>query len=79
MLRPKISVYLLAPMVLAVAALSACSSPNASEENLVRQFFRASGLRDSQTLSNFATVSFDPKDRRLGVRLRDHGRESRAD
>jgi post-segregation antitoxin (ccd killing protein) len=48
-------------MVLAGAALSACSSPNASEENLVRQFFRASGLRDSQTLSNFAVVSFDPK------------------
>jgi hypothetical protein len=48
-------------MVLSVAALSACSSPNASEENLVRQFFRASGLRDSQTLANFATVSFDPK------------------
>jgi hypothetical protein len=48
-------------MVLSVAALSACSSPYASEENLVRQFFRASGLRDSQTLSNFATVSFDAK------------------
>ncbi len=61
MLRPKTSVYLLASMVLAVASLSACSSANASEENLVRQFFRASGLRDSQTLSNFATVSFDPK------------------
>ena len=61
MFRPKTSVYLLAPMVLAVAALSACSSPNASEENLVRQFFRASGLRDNQTLSNFSTVSFDPK------------------
>jgi hypothetical protein len=61
MLRPKTSVYRLAPMVLAVAALSGCSSPNASEENLVRQFFRASGLRDSQTLSNFATVSFEPK------------------
>ncbi len=61
MLRPKTSVYGLAPMVLAVAALSACSSPNASEENLVRQFFRASGLRDSQTLANFATVSFDSK------------------
>ena len=61
MLRPKTSVYLLASMVLAVAALSACSSPHASEENLVRQFFRASGLRDSQTLSNFATVSFEPK------------------
>ncbi|MEO5740828.1 MAG: hypothetical protein ABIS29_09575 [Vicinamibacterales bacterium] len=61
MLRPKTSKYLLAPMVLAVAALGACSSANASEENLVRQFFRASGLRDSQTLANFATVSFDSK------------------
>ena len=61
MLRPKTSVYLLASMVLAVAALSACSSQYASEENLVRQFFRASGLRDSQTLANFATVNFDPK------------------
>jgi hypothetical protein len=61
MFRPKTSVYLLASMVLAAAALSACSSPNASEENLVRQFFRASGLRDNQTLANFATVSFDPK------------------
>ena len=61
MLRPKTSVYLLASMVLSVAALSGCSSANASEENLVRQFFRASGLRDTQTLSNFATVSFDAK------------------
>ena len=61
MFRPKTSVYLLASMLLAGAALSACSSPNAAEENLVRQFFRASGLRDSQTLSNFATVSFEPK------------------
>ena len=61
MFRPKTSVYLLASMVLAAAAMSACSSPNASEENLVRQFFRASGLRDNQTLANFATVSFEPK------------------
>jgi hypothetical protein len=61
MFRPRTSVYLLASLVLAVAALNACSSQYASEENLVRQFFRASGLRDSQTLSNFATVSFDAK------------------
>lgn len=61
MFRPKTSVYLLASMVLAAAVFSACSSPNAAEENLVRQFFRASGLRDSATLANFATVSFDPK------------------
>ena len=61
MFRPKASVYLLVPMIVAVAALSACSSPNAQEENLVRQYFRASGLRDNQTLANFAVVSFDPK------------------
>lgn len=61
MFRPKASVYLLASMVAAVAALSACSSPNAQEENIVRQFFRASGLRDNQTLANFAVVSFEPK------------------
>jgi hypothetical protein len=48
-------------MIVAVAALGACSSPHAQEENLVRQYFRASGLRDNQTLANFAAVSFDPK------------------
>ena len=79
MFRPKTSVYLLAPMVLAVAALSACSSPNASEENLVRQFFRASGLRDNQTLANFATVSFDPKTEGHGDRFRGHRGQPRAD
>ena len=79
MFRPKASVYLLASMVLAVAALSACSSANASEENLVRQFFRASGLRDNQTLANFATVSFDPKTEGYGQRLRGHRGQPRAD
>jgi hypothetical protein len=62
MFRPKASVSaVLAPMIVAVAAFSACSSPHAQEQNLTRQFFRASGLRDSQTLANFATVSFDPQ------------------
>jgi hypothetical protein len=61
MSRPKIkSVSLLVPMFVAVAMLaSACSTP--PEENLVKQYFRASGLRDNQTLANFAVVSFDPK------------------
>ena len=60
MFRPKVkSVYMLAPMFVAVAILTACSS--APEENLVRQFFRASSLRDNQTLANFAVVSFDAK------------------
>ena len=61
MFRPKVSRYLLAPMIGAVVVLSGCSSPNAQEENLVRQYFRASGLRDEQTLANFAVVAFDPK------------------
>jgi hypothetical protein len=61
MFRPKASVYLLASMVIAIVAVGGCSSPNAQEENLVRQYFRASSLRDNQTLANFAVVSFDPK------------------
>ena len=61
MLRPKASLLVLAPIVLMAAAVSACSSQYASEENLVRQFFRASGLRDNMTLANFAVVSFDTK------------------
>jgi hypothetical protein len=61
MFRPKASVVVLASVVLMAAALSACSSPNAVEENLVRQFFRASSLRDNMTLANFAVVDFDPK------------------
>ena len=48
-------------MLVAVAALSACSSPYAQKEHIVRQYFRASGLRDNQTLANLAVVSFDPK------------------
>jgi hypothetical protein len=60
MFRPKVKIVnMLAPLV-AVAILSACSS-TPSEENLVRQFFRASGLRDNQTLANFAIVNFDAK------------------
>lgn len=61
MFRPKASVLFVLPVLVAVAALSGCSSPNAQEENIVKQYFRASGLRDNQTLANFALVSFDPK------------------
>jgi len=61
MFRPKASVLFVLPVLVAVAALNGCSSPNAQEENIVKQYFRASGLRDNQTLANFAIVSFDPK------------------
>jgi hypothetical protein len=46
--------------LLALAALTVgCSSP--PEEALLRQFFRASQLRDNGTLSNFAAATFDPR------------------
>jgi hypothetical protein len=46
--------------LLALAALTiGCSSP--PEEALLRQFFRASQLRDNGTLSNFAAATFDPR------------------
>jgi hypothetical protein len=62
MFRPRVtSIALAAGMAVAGLTLGACSSPHANEENLVRQYFRASGLRDNMTLANFAVVSFDPK------------------
>lgn len=46
--------------LLALAALTVgCSSP--PEDALLRQFFRASQLRDNGTLSNFAAATFDPR------------------
>ena len=41
------------------AFAAACSS--APEEPILRQFFRASQLRDNATLANFAAASFDPR------------------
>ena len=61
MFRPKLSTFLLVPMIGAIVTLSACSNSRGQEENLVKQYFRASGLRDDQTLANFAVVTFDPK------------------
>jgi hypothetical protein len=60
MLRPKATAYLLAPMLVALAILaSACGGH--PEQPQLQQFFRASALSDSQTLSSFAAVNFDPK------------------
>ncbi len=62
MFRAKVTrVLLLAPMLAAVAYLNTACGPSHPEEQQVRQFFRASGLRDDQTLANFAVVTFDPK------------------
>ena len=61
MLRPTVTrVNLLAPMLVAVAILtSACGGH--PEQQQLQQFFRASSLSDSGTLSSFAAVSFDAK------------------
>jgi hypothetical protein len=60
MFRPKMSVYLLASMLVAVVVLTACGASHPEQQQL-QQFFRASGMRDDQTLANFAAVSFDPR------------------
>jgi len=62
MFRPRVKrAYVLAPMLaLAAIGAAACGSGH-PEEAQVKQFFRASALRDDQTLANFAVVSFDPK------------------
>jgi len=60
MYRPRLnSIAVFAPALLAVAVFSGgCSSQ--PEEPLLRQFFRASQLRDNTTLANFTAASFDP-------------------
>src|SRR6476646_12264678 len=60
MFRPKIQVFLLATLLGVVVGLAACGASHPEQQPL-QQFFRASGLRDDQTLANFASVSFDPK------------------
>jgi hypothetical protein len=61
MFRPKTTLYLLAPALVAVAILTGACGASQPEQQPLQQFFRASGMRDDQTLSNFAAVSFDPK------------------
>jgi hypothetical protein len=59
MYRPRLS-SLAVFALLALAALTVgCSSP--PEDALLRQFFRASQLRDNGTLANFAAATFDPR------------------
>jgi len=58
MYRPRsTSVVVFAAAMLGLAV--ACSS--APEEPLLRQYFRASQLRDSTTLASFAAAEFDPR------------------
>src|SRR5512140_190030 len=56
--RPR-NLWLLAPVLFAlVFAVTGCGS--APETGLVKQFFNASRLGDNMTLTNIATVGFDP-------------------
>jgi len=55
------SVYLVAPVLATVAVLTGACGASHPEQQQLQQFFRASGMRDDQTLANFAAVSFDPK------------------
>ena len=61
MFRPRMSVYFLAPMLFMSAILSGACGASHPEQQPLQQFFRASGMRDDQTLANFAVVTFDPK------------------
>jgi hypothetical protein len=61
MFRPKLTVYLLAIMLVTTAVLAGACGASHPEQQQLQQFFRASGMRDEQTLANFAAVSFDPK------------------
>lgn len=61
MFRPKMTVYVLAPVLFAVAILTGACGASHPEQQPLQQFFRASGMRDDGTLANFAAVSFDPK------------------
>jgi hypothetical protein len=56
--RHSVSVCLLAASVIAVAGI-ACS--NGSEQALLTEFFAASRLRDTTTLSSMAFIVFEPR------------------
>ena len=59
MYRPRPSSLAVFALLVLAALTVGCSSP--PEEALLRQFFRASQLRDNGTLSNFAAATFDPR------------------
>lgn len=58
MFRPRWNLNTLLVPLVGLVVLSACGG--FPEESQIRQFFRASQLRDTQTLSNFAIVTFAP-------------------
>src|SRR5688500_14468550 len=47
-------------LLLSATTLAAAACTVSSEEKIVKDFFRASRLRDTAALGTFATTSFDP-------------------
>jgi hypothetical protein len=61
MVRSRTCPFRLTAAALTILALAAAACGGAPEDAQIRQFFRASQLRDSQTLANFSAVTFDPQ------------------
>jgi hypothetical protein len=50
------------PLVIVTLVAMACGSNASQEQQLLNSFFRASRVRDNATLSNIATVQFNPRE-----------------
>src|SRR3972149_4962576 len=61
MYRPKSTSVIVSAAALLGLALIGSACPPPPEEPLLRQFFRASQLRDNATLANFSAATFDPR------------------
>jgi hypothetical protein len=61
MVRPRTCSFVLKAPAFAILSLAAAACGGPPEDAQLRQFFRASQLRDSQTLANFSAVTFNPQ------------------
>jgi len=59
MSRPNSKHWLMIPVLVLAVVASACGG--GEEQTLLNKYFMASKVSDNMTLSNIATVSFDPK------------------
>ena len=59
MSRPNSKLWLVIPALVLAVVVSACGS--VEEKTLLNKYFMASKVSDNMTLSNIATVAFDPK------------------
>ena len=60
MSRPNSKLWVIVPVMLIAVMAMACSSTG-EEKTLLNKYFMASKVSDNMTLSNIATVAFDPK------------------